>query len=141
MADYEECTHCGARIELINFALGQEWLHWPSPHGNYGTHEKYRDCRIGFVATPIVDDRPDTGLYEHDHPAIRYALAETREQLQALPNGSCVLDSDDFVYQVARDENGHDWGRLDQVVDIYSDEQLAAEHAPLRIIYRAEPTS
>lgn len=51
MSTYESCVNCGERIELINFALGQDWRHWPTPHGNYRTSEKYRHCRRA-VATP-----------------------------------------------------------------------------------------
>ena len=51
--DYERCVNCGERIERINFALGQEGRHWPTPHGNYRTNELYRYCRsAALVATP-----------------------------------------------------------------------------------------
>jgi hypothetical protein len=50
------CVHCRERIEFINFALGPEWRHWPTPHGNYRTNEKYRHCR-GSVAEPEQDSR------------------------------------------------------------------------------------
>lgn len=45
--DYEHpvCKNCGERIELIRFALGPEWRHWPTRWGNYNTSEKYRFCR------------------------------------------------------------------------------------------------
>lgn len=51
MFDYTRCKNCGARVELIRFALGPEWMHWPSPFGNYRTNEKYRNCRQ-LVAEP-----------------------------------------------------------------------------------------
>ena len=51
VSDFERCCNCGERIELINFSLGAEWRHWPSPYGNYNTVDKYRHCR-GAVAEP-----------------------------------------------------------------------------------------
>lgn len=48
---FKRCVHCRERIELIRFALGPEWRHWPTPYGNYNTREKYRHCR-GSVAEP-----------------------------------------------------------------------------------------
>ena len=45
------CKHCRERIELINFTLGQKWMHWPSLWGNYSTGEKYEYCR-GYRAEP-----------------------------------------------------------------------------------------
>jgi len=53
---YTKCVNCGQRVERINFALGPEWRHWPTPHGNYRTREMYRDCRMGLVATPDHQD-------------------------------------------------------------------------------------
>lgn len=54
--DYLPCRHCGCKIERINFALGPEWRHWPTPYGNYVTAEKYRYCRIsGMVAEPMTE--------------------------------------------------------------------------------------
>lgn len=49
--EFKRCKHCRERIELINFSMGPEWRHWPSPYGNYQTNEKYRHCR-GWVAEP-----------------------------------------------------------------------------------------
>lgn len=49
---YTKCVHCGQRIERINFALGPEWMHWPTPYGNYRTREMYRVCHATTVATP-----------------------------------------------------------------------------------------
>ena len=53
--DYPRCVNCGARIERINFALGAEWRHWPTPHGNYRTAEKYLHCKSSAVAAPIPE--------------------------------------------------------------------------------------
>lgn len=52
---FKRCANCRERIESINFALGPEWRHWPSPYGNYSTREKYLYCRTSAVATPEVD--------------------------------------------------------------------------------------
>jgi len=52
--EFKRCAHCRERIELVNFALGKEWLHWPTPYGNYRTNEKFRYCH-GSVATPEAD--------------------------------------------------------------------------------------
>ncbi len=54
--EYPTCVNCGERIQTINFALGPEWRHWPTPHGNYQTNELYRYCRTAaLVATPEPD--------------------------------------------------------------------------------------
>ncbi|SDC71080.1 hypothetical protein [Microbacterium enclense] len=55
MDEFPRCAHCGQRIERINFALGPEWRHWPSPYGNYRTSEKYRICHSTTVATPTSE--------------------------------------------------------------------------------------
>lgn len=52
---FKRCANCRERIEMINFALGAEWRHWPSPYGNYRTNDKYRYCKTNFVATPEAD--------------------------------------------------------------------------------------
>jgi len=49
---FKRCKHCGERVEEINFALGPEWRHWPSPYGNYRTNEKYRYCITSAFAEP-----------------------------------------------------------------------------------------
>lgn len=54
--EFQRCANCGERIELINFSLGPEWRHWPTPYGNYRTGEKYRHCRMSLVATPEGGD-------------------------------------------------------------------------------------
>ena len=55
--EYPTCVNCGGRIQKINFALGPEWRHWPTPHGNYRTNELYRYCRTAaLVATPKPAD-------------------------------------------------------------------------------------
>lgn len=71
--EYPTCVNCGERIQKINFALGPEWRHWPTPHGNYRTNELYRYCRIAaLVATPApmsdphADEQTDHGGWE-DH--------------------------------------------------------------------------
>lgn len=51
--DYPVCRHCGARIQRINFALGPEWMHWPTPDGNYHTSELYRSCKASTIAEPM----------------------------------------------------------------------------------------
>ena len=51
MDEFPRCKHCHERIELINFSMGPEWRHWPTPYGNYSTHEKYRYCH-GTAAEP-----------------------------------------------------------------------------------------
>ena len=64
MADtFPVCRHCGARIELINFSMGPEWRHWPTPYGNYRTDAKYRYCRTAAVAEPL--DEPVGQLFAH----------------------------------------------------------------------------
>jgi hypothetical protein len=50
----ERCKNCEQRIELINFAMGPEWRHWPSEYGNYRTSEKYRYCVTSSVAEPVA---------------------------------------------------------------------------------------
>lgn len=50
--EFKRCVHCRERIEKINFAMGPEWRHWPTPYGNYRTNEKYRYCKTSAVATP-----------------------------------------------------------------------------------------
>ena len=55
--EYPTCVNCGGRIQKINFALGPEWRHWPTPHGNYRTNELYRYCQsAALVATPKSGD-------------------------------------------------------------------------------------
>lgn len=54
---FQTCRHCGKRIELINFALGPEWRHWPTTYGNYRTNAKYRHCRQ-LVAEPANQQVP-----------------------------------------------------------------------------------
>ena len=55
--EYPTCVNCGARIQKINFALGPEWRHWPTPDGNYQTNELYRYCQsAALVATPKPAD-------------------------------------------------------------------------------------
>lgn len=48
---FARSKHCRERIELINFAMGKKWMHWPTPSGNYRTNDKYEFCR-GFRAEP-----------------------------------------------------------------------------------------
>ena len=59
MADEEftRCIHCNGRIERVRWALGDEWMHWPSDYGNYRVNEYYRHCRNTPVATPPPDYR------------------------------------------------------------------------------------
>ena len=49
--EFRRCIHCSERIELIRFALGPQWMHWPTPYGNYQTGQKYAHCKIK-IATP-----------------------------------------------------------------------------------------
>lgn len=57
--EYPTCVNCGERIQKINFALGPEWRHWPTPHSNYRTNELYRYCRTAaLVATPAPVSDP-----------------------------------------------------------------------------------
>lgn len=51
--EYPTCRHCGQRIQLINFALGPQWMHWPTPHGNYRMRELYQVCKASTVAEPV----------------------------------------------------------------------------------------
>lgn len=56
--EYPTCVNCGGRIQKINFALGPEWRHWPTPHGNYRTNEMYRYCQsAALVATPKSEEQ------------------------------------------------------------------------------------
>ena len=52
MDEFPICKNCGARIELIQFALGTQWMHWPTLYGNYQTNEKYPFCRTTMRAEP-----------------------------------------------------------------------------------------
>ena len=64
--EYPTCVNCGGRIQRINFALGPEWRHWPTPHGNYRTNELYRYCQsAALVATPKSDD-PSPVMCTHE---------------------------------------------------------------------------
>lgn len=53
--DYPCCIHCGQRVSMVNFALGAQWMHWPTPYGNYRTRELYRICEARTVATPPTE--------------------------------------------------------------------------------------
>ena len=89
--EYPTCVNCGGRIQKINFALGPEWRHWPTPHGNYRTNELYRHCQsAALVATPKSADPsfcpPLAPGQEHDrrlrwqasHEPVRGASDESR---------------------------------------------------------------
>lgn len=52
--EYTACKHCGERVQLVRFAMGPEWLHLPTPYGNYRTNELYRHCRNTTSAEPVI---------------------------------------------------------------------------------------
>lgn len=59
MSEFPTCKNCGERIELINFAMGSEWRHWPTRYGSYLTSEKYWHCRTSRVAEPAEESSDD----------------------------------------------------------------------------------
>lgn len=88
---YPTCVNCGGRIQKINFALGPEWRHWPTPHGNYRTNELYRYCRTAaLVATPKPEGRDhaqsngsSSSASGEPRPIIRYSTGSTSARLSS----------------------------------------------------------
>lgn len=79
--DYTKCGNCGLKIELINFMLGPEWRHWPTPYGNYNTSAKYRDCHMGLVATPDIPVPISSGTDRETLAKVIYDLNPDRPTL------------------------------------------------------------
>ena len=67
--DFERCIHCKKRVSFVRWALGSQWLHWPTDYGNYRASELYEHCRMSFVATPPAEaltKEPPTGIYSNE---------------------------------------------------------------------------
>lgn len=53
------CKNCGESIELVNYALGPEWMHNPPGYTGHkmggGTYNVFRHCRKS-IAEPVEDE-------------------------------------------------------------------------------------
>ena len=48
------CLHCGKRIVLVNFALGEKWVHQPA--GAAFQDGQYEHCKITIAEEKVITD-------------------------------------------------------------------------------------